>query len=259
MDTIDLKGIRERLKNGSFTDEDIAQGQEIIKSLRAGNATPESLGLVSPPPAHPAPPAAPAASVVETPNVEAMKKALEAHPESQRAINAVPAIQALAENQRQLAESQAALAKSLSDLTASVGELVTLTKSLPAAREASQESRGDERVQFGDDLRKALDLAIQSSGLGEKIAELDQAVNHRPYSGNPPRSAAPVRKSMAADRFTKSMATTVIQKGLAANQMTEDEACRALEVLDMAQHVGKSYEEICRQVAPQMLKDFLGE
>jgi hypothetical protein len=306
-----VAALRAKLLSGQFVEADLDEAASLVKSLRDGALTKENAaevvdgleeltkGLLPEEPeadtdahAAPTPPETPVAP--ETlPDPGALAKSLAAHPEAARAINAVPALQLVAQHYESMVELQAEQATQINELTGLVkslsGQVLALTqaqaqelseikKSLaggltpaatPQAAENPAEATRQERMQaLGQDAAEALTKALAATGIIEKIESLDQQVNHRPWSGNPPRAAGvsqPLAKSLAAgaalaaaEELTKPEAIGLIQKSLGAGRINEIEAQDALAQLDLARYAGKSFGEIVSKFDKKTLEEYQG-
>lgn len=293
---IDVAALQQRLRGGKFTEEDLVLGERLMKGIESGDLSREDLllpGETPENPAAPAKPAEPAEPVVKAlegegepgdeeesdeagegeaptavPDPDSLKKALEADPEARRALNAVPALQALvksfeamAEGVQEIARRQAEDQQVLKSLSSQVVRMETLQKSLatapaaPAVPAAPAADVDPERVKAGEGLAQAITKALTDAGLAglaEKVEQLDQAVNRRPHSGNPPRSRE-VRKSLAERPLGKTDAIGIVQKSLDLGKIRQtdaESALASLDVVDVARRQGQevSYADVVRRV-----------
>lgn len=284
MAAIDLARLRERLTSPNFDDSDIEQAELVLKGLRDGSLRREDLNL----PADWAPQPEPVAKGVEA-AVEAveptapeavegvvddsdlvqpgdLRKAIETSEEGVRAINAIPVLNAMVEQFDRMVADQAATRELVKGLASQFSGIQKSLANLSAPAQPAQPNEREQaaRQQVGSDTVDAIKKALEATGIIEQIQQLDEQVNRRPWSGNPPRNQQ-LRKGLGNGRpqLNKGQAEDLIRKSLAAGRITEDQACEAWPMLDMvpaAQRAGQdvTYADIVARVDRKTLEEYAG-
>lgn len=283
-----LQALRERLRSGSFSDEDIEQAHGLVKGLREGTLDVKALrkGMDGDGDADDEGGAPDGDADDETcddcglkncrcvkkgveteiPGIpmqepHSIRKAVEQVPGGPQAINGLPVLEALLKGVTGLNETVNALVLKQSEdqlliksLRADVAALTEQVKAAPGAGEQVDEGvrSGELRKSVGQDTDRALEQVLKSFGvLNERLEEIEDKVERRPFTGNPPRTRELSKALRGGAALTKERAITSIQKALQTGALSGDEASNALaqlDIVDTNRRAGgeATYEQVCK-------------